>query len=57
MRQEIQSKENIALTQKSVEVDAGLGILLPNPKQDSIKIIYDNNDKVEMYVSELYVNI
>jgi hypothetical protein len=54
---EIQSKENMPLTQKSVEVDAGLGILLPNPKQDSMKIVYDNNNNVEKYVSELYVNI
>ncbi len=53
----IQSLQPKSLTAKGVEVDVGLGFLLPNPTVDSTKILYDLNKKVEKYVSELYINI
>jgi len=53
----IQSLKPKELTAKGVEVDPGLGFLLPNPSRDSTKILYDLYKNVEKYVSELYINI
>lgn len=53
---EIESIELKPLSSQAEIVDAGLGILLPNPKMDSLKIRFNLNNEVEEYVSELYVN-